>query len=79
MMWGAAIPAAMPAAKSRLVSFIYLSLRPGFFVGLSCFCRPQGRENVCVSTDSCDQSKLISRQLRLTKQDMSQNVMLLED
>jgi len=37
MMWGAARPAAMPAAKSRLVSFICLSLRPGFFVGRSVF------------------------------------------
>jgi hypothetical protein len=45
MMWGAAIPAAMPAAKSRLVSFIYSSMRPSFFVGLSWYWHPQRAQN----------------------------------
>ena len=45
--YGAVIPTAKPAAKSRLVSFISFSLRPGFFVGLSWYwlpvCRTRNR------------------------------------
>ena len=48
MMWGAAIPATMPAAKSRLVSLINSSLRPGVSVGLSWSWRTAGvRETDC--------------------------------
>src|SRR6201747_2250569 len=68
MMWGAAIPAAMPAAKSRLGSFICLSLRPGLLCRPFLFLQSRGRENVRVSKDSRVQSKLQSHRLRLTEQ-----------
>src|SRR6476620_9025505 len=68
MIWGAFIPATIPAAKSRLVSFINLSLRPGFVVGLSLFWHPHGTHNRSRITDSLLPRKLISRRVRLTTQ-----------